>query len=310
MIVFEQYFAGLTHPTWGENPVTFDAHTPHVLSSVTKSFTATLLGIAIDRGFISSVEERVFDYYPELAALDDGLKREITLEHLVTMSAGLAWNESSTTLRNPGNDLTAMIRIATTTSDDMVRFILGKPLEHPPGTRFLYSGGLTNVLGNVIGRATGQLLDQFSEEFLFSPLEIDRFWWWLLRPDFVYASGDLALRPRDMVRFGQLFLQNGQWNGEQIVSEEWVRLSATPRFEFTEPHWAVSYGHRGYSYGWWPSTEEYGDGAFAASGWGGQAIIVVPEYDMVVAVTGGYYWDAPFLTYNQLMTNYIIPAIQ
>ncbi len=309
-LVFEQYFEGLTHPTWGENPVVFGIDTPHVLSSVTKSFTATMLGIAIDRGFISNVNEKVFDYYPELAALSTSGKQDITLEHLVTMSAGLAWNESSTTLRDPGNDLTAMIRLAMTTGDDIVHFILAKPLERTPGTYFLYSGGLTNVLGDVIGRASGQLLDEFSNEYLFSPLDIDRFWWWLLRPDFVYASGDLALRPRDMVRFGQLFLQNGRWNGVQIVSEEWVTLSATPQFEFTEPHWALTYGHRGYSYGWWPSSEEYGEGAYAASGWGGQAIIVMPEYDMVVAVTGGYYWDTPFLTYNQLMTNYVLPAIR
>ena len=309
LLVFEHYFDGLSHPNWGETPVSFDRDTPHVLSSVTKSFTATLLGIAIDLGFISSVDEKVFDFFPELAELNTGQKQDITLEHLVTMSSGLEWEESSSTLRT-GNDLTRLIALAGSPHRDLVGFVLGKDLVANPGAVFLYSGGLTNVLGNVIQRATGQRMDEFANEYLFHPLGITGAWWWLFGSDFVYASGDIALLPRDMARFGQLFLQQGYWNGEKLVSEEWVTLSATPRFEFSEPHWALNYGHRGYSYGWWPSLAGYGEGAFAASGWGGQTIVVLPEHDMVVAITGGSYWETPFLNYDQIMTNYILRALR
>ena len=309
LLVFEQYFDGLSHPTWGETPVSFDRDTPHVLSSVTKSFTAALFGIAIDHRFISSVDEKVFDFFPELAELNTGQKQDITLEHLVTMSSGLEWDESASTLRT-GNDLTRLIAQAGSPHRNLVGFVLGKDLVADPGSVFLYSGGLTNVLGNVIQRATGQRLDEFANDYLFHPLGITDAWWWLLRPDFVYASGDLALLPRDMARFGQLFLQQGRWNDEQLVSEEWVTQSAAPRFEFSETHWALTYGHRGYSHGWWPNLDRYGEGAFAASGWGGQTIVVLPEHDMVVAITGGSYWETPFLNYDQIMTNYILRALR
>ncbi|UCG87894.1 MAG: serine hydrolase [Gemmatimonadota bacterium] len=309
LLVFEHYFSGLTHPTWGEEPVTFDRETAHVLSSVTKSFTATLLGIAIDRGFISSVDDTVFDFYPELADLNTGRKRGITLRHLITMSSGLEWNESSATLGDPSNHLTALIRRAMNTSQDLIRFILEKPMVADPGTWFNYSGGNTNVVGNVIQRASGTRLDRFADEYLFEPLGIETSWWWLLRPDFVYASGDLALVPRDMAKFGQLFLQNGSWNGEQLVSQEWVGLSAEPVFLFSPPDWSLSYGFIGYSHGWWPNEASYGAGAFSASGWGGQQIVVMPEFEMVAALTGGSYWDAPSMTTHQIM-QYVLEAVQ
>ncbi|UCC71480.1 MAG: serine hydrolase [Gemmatimonadota bacterium] len=126
-----------------------------------------------------------------------------------------------------------------------------------------------------------------------------------MRPDFVYASGDVSLRPRDMAKLGQLYLQDGVWDGERVLPSEWVEATASPYFTFTNPR----HGHQGYSYGWWPMTEAYGAGAFAASGWGEQAIIVVPEFDMVAAFTGGSYWDAPLMTYDQMMRRYVLPAI-
>ena len=303
-IVFEEYFDGLTHPTWGEVPVTFNRNRLHVSSSVTKSFTAALLGIAINRGFIASADDKVFDYYPELAHLSTVQKQDISLRHIVTMSSGLDWDEWSLPLTNPNNDLTKLLNIALNTDENPFGFILGKSMAASPGSVFNYSGGNANVLGNIIQRACSLRLDMFANRYLFNPLGIEDSWWWLLRPDFVYASGDLALRPRDMAKFGLLFLQNGYWNGEQIVSEEWVTLSATPQFHFTYP------GSRGYSYGWWPSSYEYGRGAYAASGWGGQEIIVMPEHDMIVVFTGGSYWGAPLLTTHEMMIGYIIPSIQ
>jgi len=190
-------------------------------------------GIAIDRGFISSVDARVFDYFPELADLGVGRRGDITLRHLVTMSAGL-------------------------------------------------QSGLTNVLGEVIRRASGLRLDEFSDRYLFAPLGITDCLWHMVRPDFVYASGDISLRPRDAAKLGQLYLQDGVWNGERLLYSEWIRASAAPSFATSE--WM---GHTGYGYGWWRKSPAYGADAFAAAGWGDQAIIVMPEHDMVAVFTGG-----------------------
>jgi CubicO group peptidase (beta-lactamase class C family) len=300
-LVFEEYFEGREHPTYGEGPVIYTRDRKHTLSSVTKSVTAALLGIAVDRGFVPSVDERVFGYFPEMADLDVGLKSAITLEHLVTMSAGLQWDEWSYSLSDPRNDLTQWFRH----TGDLVRFVLERPMVADPGEVFVYNGGLTNILGEAIRRASGLRLDRFSETYLFTPLGITDLSWYLIRPDFVYASGDISLRPRDLAKLGRLFLQGGLWNGERILSPEWVAASAAPVFVF-QP----SSGRSGYSYGWWPRTEIYGSGAYAAEGWGGQALIVMPEFDALVVLTGGSYWEQPLLSPHRMMEGYILPALR
>jgi CubicO group peptidase (beta-lactamase class C family) len=300
-LVFEEYFDGRAHPTYGDGPVGYGRDTQHCLSSVTKSVTATLLGIAIDRGFVPSVDERALGYFPEMADLDVGLKRAIALKHLVTMSAGLQWDEWSYSLSDPRNDLTQWFRY----TGDLLRFVLERPMVADPGALFTYNGGLTNVLGEAIRRATGLRLDRFSETYLFAPLGITDLSWYLIRPDFVYASGDVSLRPRDLAKLGRLYLRGGLWNGSRILSPDWVALSATPVFAM-QP-WP---GCAGYSYGWWPRTEIYGAGAFAAEGWGGQALIVMPEFDALVVFTGGSYWESPLLSPHRMMEAYVLPALR
>ena len=299
-LVFEEYFDGRAHPTYGDQPVHYDRLTKHCLSSVTKSVTATMLGVAIGRGSIASVDEKVLDFFPEMADLNTGPKSGISLKHMVTMSAGLQWDEWSYPLNDARNDLTRWFNF----QGDLIRFVLERPMVADPGALFTYNGGVTNVLGEVIRRASGLRLDRFSETYLFTPLGITDLSWYLIRPDFVYASGDISLRPRDLAKLGQLYLQGGVWNGSRILSSEWVEASATPAF-IMQP-WP---GFAGYSYGWWPKTEEYGAGAFAAEGWGGQALMVMPELDAVVVLTGGSYWAPPFLTPHQMMSGYILPAV-
>lgn len=300
-LVFEEYFPGRTHPTYGQRAIVYDRETMHCLSSVTKSVTATLLGIAIADGFIASENEPIFDFLPDYADLNTGQRSDITLKHLVTMSAGLQWDESTYPLTDIRNDLTAWMRHP----GDLLRFVLERPVVTEPGTVFLYSGGVSNVLGAIIGRASGERLDYFSRR-LFDPLGVTQYTWYLLRPDFVYASGDISMLPRDMAKLGQLYLQGGVWEGEQVVPAEWVAASASPAFTLDAP-W---YGHVGYSHGWWPKSAQYGEGAYAASGWGDQVILVMPEYDMIVVFTGGSYWTAPLLTSHEMMLGYILPAIQ
>jgi CubicO group peptidase (beta-lactamase class C family) len=307
-LVFEEYFPGRSHPTFGEQPTVFDRETRHCLSSVTKSVAATLLGVAIELGAIDGVQQGVFDFFPHLQDLNVGTRSDLTLEHLVTMSSGLEWDEQSRSLRDPLNDLTAWLALARDTTEDPVRAVLGRPMVAPPGTAFNYSGGLTNVLGKAVQGATGQRLDDFSQRALFTPLGIEGAWWWILRDDLVYASGDIALRPRDLARLGLLYLGGGTWSGQRLLSPSWIEASATPRPGFPAVDYAAS-GAAGYGYGWWVLGSDYGAGAYAAWGWGGQKLIVLPEHDMVVVFTGGSYWEAPFLSPHQMMTGYVLPAI-
>jgi len=297
-LAFEEYFSGRTHPTYGEVPVQFTRDRKHCLSSVTKSVTATLLGIAIDRGFISSVDAKVFDFFPEYADLNVGTKRDITLEHLVTMSAGLQWDEWTYPIGDSRNDLMKWFNF----DGDRLRFVLQRPMVADPGTEFTYNGGLTNVLGEVIRRASGLRMDEFSDTYLFAPLGITDYTWYLLRQDLVYASGDISLRPRDAAKLGQLYLQDGVWNGERVLSSAWVQASASPAF--TMAGW---WGHVGYGYGWWPKSSEYGASAFAAAGWGDQAIIVMPEYDMVAVFTGGSYWKDALMSSHDMTVGFVLP---
>jgi CubicO group peptidase (beta-lactamase class C family) len=304
-LVFEEYFPGRTHPTFGEEPIVFDRDTRHCLSSVTKSVTATLLGRAIELGFVTGADEGVFSFFPELQALSVGDKGALTLQHLVTMTAGLEWDEQSRSLRDPLNDLTAWLDLARNTTEDPVRAVLERPLVATPGTLFNYSGGLTNVLGKAVQGAAGQRLDEFSREQLFAPLGIDDVWWWVLREDLVYASGDITLRPRDLARLGLLYLNGGRWGGHALVSSEWVEASG----EAHSPLADSGSGVVGYSRGWWVLGGEYGRGAYAALGWGGQGLFVLPELDMVVVFTGGSYWQPPLLTPHEMMASYVLPSV-
>lgn len=307
-LVFEEYFPGRTHPTFGEQPVVFNREQEHCLSSVTKSFTATLLGLAVDHGFIAGANRSVFEFFPELQDLAVGEKRDITLEHLVTMTSGLEWDESTRSLRDPLNDLIAWMNLTRTTTEDPVRAVLERPLVATPGTHFNYSGGSTNVLGQAIQRATAQRMDGFARDFLFTPLEVESVWWWLLREDFVYASGDITLRPRDMARFGQMYLNVGVWSGRRILSPDWIEASSRAYRPLPESDYGA-YGIAGYSRGWWVKSEEYGHGAYEAWGWGGQKILVLPELDMVVVFTGGSYWAPALLTPHEMMTGYVLPSV-
>jgi len=306
-LVFEKYFDGLSHPTWGEKPMSFGPETADCLSSVTKSFTATLLGVAIQRKCVGGVNSRVFDYFPSLADLDVGSKRGMTLRDLVTMRSGLQWDESSYPLTDARNDLTAWLRRAASTSTDPARDLLARPMAALPGAVFNYAGADPNLLGNAIQRACGMRLDQYAREVLFDPLGVHDDWWWIFPSGFVYASGDLALRPRDMVKLGQLYLQDGVWNGERVLPPGWVAAATASVSSFDT--YRASDGIVGYGYGWWTLTDAYGARAYEAWGWGGQYIVVMPEHDMVVALTAGSYWSPAWKNGHQIMTEFVLPAI-
>jgi CubicO group peptidase (beta-lactamase class C family) len=307
-LAFEEYFEGrkfsLAQYTGGTG---FDRDDTHNLASVTKSFTTTLVGMAIDRGHIPSVDAAVFDYFPEHADLvaEDPRRAQMTIEHLLLMTSGLQWADLETyPYDDPRNDLIQMW-----SSADPIAFALSRNLEAEPGARFEYCNANTNILGEIVRRASGLRLDVFSMNHLFDPLGVEEFEWQMMPNDVVFASGDLRLRPRDMAKFGQLFLDMGRWDGEEIVSPDWVEAAVDRYVTPDGPHgWADGYG-----YGWWHwdlSSGGQTHQTYQASGWGGQWIVVIPEHDMVVISTGGNYFQAEPMPIQRVLTEYVFPAVR
>lgn len=305
-LVFEIYYPGHDYLWSGQNfhgdLVVFNRNTVHCTHSVTKSFASALVGIAMDQGHLENVDQKIYDFFPDYAAHRTPEKDEITIEHCLTMSAGLSWNEGESSLSSLTNDL-----ILFTTSTDPIGFLLAKPLVYDPGTVFYYNGGLTNVLGQIVRRATDTRLDDFSGPNLFEPLGITQYEWLYLAGNITYCSGDLYVRPRDMAKFGQLFLDKGVWNGQRIISEDWIDASTFRHVNL--PQASVP---DGYGYQWWMDTFRRGSesyDSFYAAGWGGQYIFVIPELNMVCVFTGANYNRQPPLSPQRIITEYILDAL-
>jgi len=279
-LVFERYFRGSDEIyTRRVGNVTFDADTLHDMKSVSKSVASLALGIAIDRGLIGSVNEPIFSFFPELSDLRSPEKEGIQLLHALTMSMGLKWVEAAP--NNEGNNDEERMHMAP----DPCRYVLGLAATAPAGQDFFYNTGALTLLSAIIRKATGRPLDEFARATLFEPMGITGVEWIRVKGD-TDAGGGLRLRPRDMAKIGQLVLAGGRWNGRQVVSKAWIDASMTPRMDATGLYF--------YGYLWWlgrsllNGREVHWAGAL---GRGGQSIRIVPELDLVVVVTAGYYQD-------------------
>ncbi|WP_308636461.1 serine hydrolase domain-containing protein [Paenibacillus silvisoli] len=253
-LVFETYFY----------PYTSD--TRHNVFSVTKSLTSALIGIAIKQGLLEGVHRRVFDFFPEHAGLNtDARKDALTIEHVLTMTGGFAWED--------GSDLRACV-----SSGDWAGYVLSRPMAEEPGTVYCYNTGGSHLLTAILNKVIGMPTAVFAERYLFGPLGITEYYW-STDPQGILTGGFGAhLKPSDMVKFGQLYLNEGLWQGSRIVTDEWVRTSTR---KWTD---------NGYGYHWWVFEEER---RYAASGYGGQYVHVVPDANLVVAVTNGGGYELP-----------------
>jgi CubicO group peptidase (beta-lactamase class C family) len=280
-LVFERYLRG-TDEIY-DRPVenaAFDADMLHDMKSVSKSVVSLAFGIAIDRGLIRSVDEPIFSFFPELSDLRTPEKNGLRLLHALTMSMGLKWVEATPSTGNDNNDEARMH-----VSADQCRYVLGLPSTAAPGQEFFYNTGALALLSAIMRKATGRPLDEFSRENLFEPLGITRVDWRRYHGD-TDAGGGLRMLPRDMAKIGQLVLAGGRWNGRQVVSKAWIDASLTPRIEAT--------GRYFYGYLWWLGRSLHNGREVhwaAALGRGGQSIRIVPDLDLVVVVTAGYYQD-------------------
>ncbi len=303
-LVFERYFPGHDFNYRGENFhgdfINYNRDKVNNTHSATKSIASALVGIAVDKGFINSVDEKIFSYFTNYSNINNTDKDKITVKHLLTMTSGFEWNEWDVGIGESANDVYRF-----NISPDPVRYVLEKPVITEPGTSFYYNCGGVDLLGEIIRIASGMGVDDFSEQYLFGPLGITNYQWQRLSSGLVVTHGDVMLRPRDQAKFGYLFLNKGEWNGQRILSESWVERSTEQYLPLPQLNWADGYG-----YLWWLmefNIQGQIYKSYCAEGWGDQKISVFPELDMVVVFTGANY-TGPLQT-NDILERYILPAV-
>jgi len=266
-LVHEAYFQG------------FSRERLHQVYSVTKTFVAALIGIALERGIISDIQIRMlpfFTQYPEIANMN-AWKRAITLRNLLTMQAGFLWDEESTSSDSPQNSLFGLYD-----APDWYKYMLDQPMSDDPGTVFAYNSGCSVLLGGILSRASAGSPAIFARQNLFNPIGIEQFSWDEGSPGVCNTGWGLWLRPRDMGKFGELLLRSGNWRGNQVIAPSWVQALLSCQ--------VVLGDHFGYGYQIWmmplrpnPAVNKYE--IKIAWGYGGQFIFIIPGLDMVVVST-------------------------
>lgn len=291
-LVFERYYRG------------FGQDDTHLVASVTKSFISALIGLAIKQGFIEGVHQSVLSFFPEFTpSTHDHLKRQMTIKHLLTMTTGFQWRTGA----RANEVLVDRMR----RSKDWVAFILNLPVRERSFGMFQYNSGASHLLSAIITRSTGQCAQAFAAEYLFDPIGIDQP---TTHMPHTYSQADvfsntkqwpkdpqgnsiggwgLVLKPRDMARFGYLYLNGGQWAGEQIIPQQWVEDSVSPHTP-------------GYGYQWW-LRDLNGVFIFSADGRGGQHIFCLPQKDLVVVIASQP--DGRWRERWPLLEKFVIPAV-
>ena len=199
----------------------YQPDTQQGIYSCTKSFISALIGIAIDKGFIRGVDQPLSSFFPDRTIANvDPWKRAITLENILTMSSGLDWPEWSFLASSPAGPYEQMYQ-----SPDAIQFVLDRPMLNDPGTLFNYNTGGSNLLSAIVEQTTGINTLEFARTNLFEPMGFSNVFWYRDQNG-IYRGGDgLRLTPRDMAKFGYLYLNRGVWDGRQIIPAAWVDTS-------------------------------------------------------------------------------------
>ncbi|MGE5605086.1 MAG: serine hydrolase domain-containing protein [Bacteroidota bacterium] len=262
----------------------YDKDTIHNLKSVSKSFLSAVAGIALREKLLTGLDQKVADLLPEyFESIADPRKKAITLRHLLTMTAGFNWAENT-----PISD-------GLWRSQNWVKYALEMPLSDNPGEKFVYNTALTHLMSAILTKTSGVSTQELSEKYLLDPLGI-KVGLWRRDPQGICLGGwEVFLTPRDMAKFGYLYLKQGIWNGRSIIPGDWVRESVNT--QVATGNWG---GFSQYGYWWWLHP-----GSYSAEGWGGQRIIVVPEQDLVVVFT-----SADFNEPRNIYDFFIQPAVK
>ncbi|MCX7709068.1 MAG: beta-lactamase family protein [Clostridia bacterium] len=263
--------------------------------SVTKSVTASLIGIAIREGYITSLDQKLAEFFPEFfSTVDDPKKKDITLRQALTMTAGFKPAETN---------FYDWFR-----SSSWFEYTIKQPLVSKPGERFNYDTGLSHLLSGVISKATQMSTLEFAEKFLFSQIGIEKKLWGTDNQGNFGGGHLLNLTPRDMAKFGYLYLKNGNWKGQQVIPSEWVKESTQRKVSFDKDS--------GYGYLWWlynkaDKQKNRSCTVYSALGFGGQRIDVIPELDIVAVITADPDKSAKNNSdTGEILTRFVIPSVK
>ena len=245
------------------------------IRSCTKSVTSLLFGIALDHHKDTNIEQPVFSFFPEFNSLKSGEREEIKLKNLLTMTAGLEWNDYPVEMYK---------------SDDCFQYILSRPMVGKPGERFKYNSGCAVLLGGIIQFLEAKKPLPFAKDFLFAPMGITNYTWESHKNDRLRCGEGLSLRPRDMAKIGLLVLNDGKWQDIQIVSKEWIRESTKPHVQESK---FFNYGYQWWHHSknnlqWWKepnTTSPKEHNLIIALGYGGQYIMIIRDLDLVIVTT-------------------------
>lgn len=264
--IIEEYFKG------------HSINKPHDLRSATKSIRSILMGIVIDKGFIENIDDPISKYLksPIPNKNLDERKDKITIKHLLTMSSGLDCNDFDKKSKGQEDKIYR--------KKDWLQYALDLPMVNEPGAVSNYCSIGTVMIAEIISQVSGMKIDKFAEQYLFTPLGIKNvIWGHTSRKKVIPSAKRLYMTSRDMAKIGQLILNNGKWNGNQIISEKWIEESTTMKTKIAGNN---------YAYLWWNIPFRLNDEltvSKTASGNGGQYIIIIPKMDMVAVFTGGAY---------------------
>lgn len=298
-ILAESYFPG-EDQKWG-TPLGVRGHGPgslHDLRSVTKPVVGLLYGIALAEGKVPPIDASLvaqFSDYPDLAA--DPARLNIRIGHALSMTMGTAWNEDLP-YSDPRNS-----EIAMEMADDRYRYALEQPIIEAPGTRWVYNGGAVALIARLIADGVGMPIDEFARERLFEPLGISDYEWVRGSDGVPSAASGLRMTIHDVAKIGRLIVQDGAFDGRQIVPADWLKASFTPQA-------AVEGGLR-YGYFWWLAAQGDPPAWVAGFGNGGQRLTVQPAIDLVVVIFAGNYnqpdnWRIPV----RVIEDFVVPAVR
>jgi CubicO group peptidase (beta-lactamase class C family) len=261
-LIFETYCRDLQDPDHYGN-----------IQSATKSITSLLFGIINSEGYVDSLNQTLYSIFPDKFPSDE-TKRSITIRHLFTMTSGVSFD----------NDVFS-VEIYADKPDDPIKYILDKPMYAVPGEEFYYRDCDPHLLSYAITRLTGKSEELWAKDRLFAPLGIEDYYWDSDHTGITMGAHGLHLKPRDLAKIGQMVLDHGRWNGQQIIDSAWVAEST--RRQITTPYQTAP-NIRDYGYYWWilPQWE-----AFEAWGNGGNYILIVPGQQLVIVMTSMPYTD-------------------